>query len=148
MCRRCPARCGSLASLTPRTAEHGVGGGDKVALYLYNCVEYLIAQYAAFKLRAVAVNVNFRYLDAELAYVLDNSDSDVVVYHTSLSAVLERALPGARRVRSVVAVDDGGAALRVPGAVGFDDLIAASPPMARIARSGDDIYMLYTGGTT
>src|SRR2546425_840930 len=46
------------------------------------------------------------------------------------------------------AVDDGGAALPVPAAAGFDDLIAASAPMARIARSGDDVYMLYTGGTT
>src|SRR4051812_1691625 len=136
----------AAARFASALSERGVSKDGKVALHLFNCVEYLVAQYAAFKLRAVAVNVNFRYRDTELAYVLDNSDSDVVVSHTSLSPTLERALPNAPRVRSVVAVDDGGSA--VEGAERVDDLVAASAAMPRIERSGDDVYMLYTGGTT
>jgi fatty-acyl-CoA synthase len=136
----------AAARLATALSQRGVGKDSKVALHLFNSVEYLIAQYAAFKLRAAAVNVNFRYLDAELAYVLDNSDSEVVVSHTSLSPTLVRALPNAPRVHAVVAVDDGGSP--VEGAERFDDLVADSAPMPRIERSGDDLYMLYTGGTT
>jgi acyl-CoA synthetase (AMP-forming)/AMP-acid ligase II len=132
------------ARLATALAERGVGPDGKVALYLYNGPEYVIAQYAVFKLRAVAVNVNYRYLRDELAYVLDNSGSQVVVYHSSLAGPLAAALHPPRP--HLVAVDDGGAV--VEGSAMFDDLVTAPAPMARIERSGDDIYMLYTGGTT
>lgn len=128
--------------------DRGVGPGTKVGLLLYNCVEFLVAQYAVFKLRGVAVNVNYRYLGSELAYVLDNSDSEVVVYHTSLGPQLESALGlgVAADVRTLIAVDDGGPTLE--GSETMADLIASTDPAPRIDRPGDDVYMLYTGGTT
>ncbi|MCZ7628739.1 MAG: AMP-binding protein [Microthrixaceae bacterium] len=61
-------------------AERGVGIGDKVALYGYNGNEWIEAQWAAWKLRAVPVNVNYRYVEGELQYLLDNSDSVAVVH--------------------------------------------------------------------
>jgi acyl-CoA synthetase (AMP-forming)/AMP-acid ligase II len=136
------------ARLAQAFADRGVGPGTKVALLLYNGVDFLVAQYAVFKLRGVAVNVNYRYLGAELAYVLDNSDSEVVVYHTSLAPQLGSALvPGlAANVRTVVAVDDGGAPLE--GSEPMADLVTSTEPAPRIHRPGDDVYMLYTGGTT
>ena len=60
------------------------GPTRKVGLYLYNCNEYLEAQYGGFKMRGVPVNVNYRYLDDELAYLLDNADAEALVFHTSL----------------------------------------------------------------
>jgi fatty-acyl-CoA synthase len=145
------------ARLAAGLAARGVGPGDKVALLLHNGPEFTLAQYAVFKLRAVAVNVNFRYLPAELAYVLDNSDSVAVVSHTSLAGRLAEALAEVPGVRTVVAVDDadvapgaGGVDVRelLPGAELLDDLVAAHDPAPRVERPGDDTYMLYTGGTT
>jgi len=124
----------------------GVDEADKVALYLFNCPEYLIAQHGAFKHRAVPVNVNYRYLDDELVYLLDNSDARVLVFHTSLGACVARARDRLSTVRLFVEVDDGGA--HVDGAVGFEELLARHEPQVRKQRSPDDLYMLYTGGTT
>ena len=152
------------ARLAAALAARGVGPGDKVALLLHNGPEFTLAQYAVFKLRAVAVNVNFRYLPAELAYVLDNSDSVAVVFHASLAGRLAEALASVPGVRTLVAVDDGGVAPGgsggsrgsgradarevLPAAEPLDGLVAAHDPAPRTERPGDDTYLLYTGGTT
>ncbi len=65
--------------------DAGLGPDSKIALYMYNCNEYMEAHYAAFKMRGVAINVNYRYLDEELWYLLDNSDSEAIVFHRSLA---------------------------------------------------------------
>jgi fatty-acyl-CoA synthase len=124
----------------------GVGEGAKVALYLYNCPEYLIAQYGAFKHRAVPVNVNYRYLDDELVYLIENSDAEALVFHSSLSRCVERVRDQLTAIRLFVEVDDDGNHL--DGAWRFDDLLATHEPQPRKARLPDDLYMLYTGGTT
>ena len=124
----------------------GVGEGGKVGLYLHNCPEYLVAQHGAFKHRAVPINVNYRYLDDELVYLLDNSDAEVIVYNTSLADCVGRVRDRLPNVRLFVEVDDGGTHLE--GAVRFDDLLAAHDPQVRKERFADDLYMLYTGGTT
>nr|WP_195210475.1 AMP-binding protein [Actinomarinicola tropica] len=92
------------------------------------------------------VNVNYRYLDDELAYLIDNSDSEVLVFHTSLGDRVSRVVDRLPRLRLLVEVDDGGE--HVEGAVAFDELLDAHDPMPRLDRPGDDLYMLYTGGTT
>ncbi len=124
----------------------GVSEGAKVALYLHNCPEYLIAQYGAFKHRAVPINVNYRYLDDELAYLLDNCDAEVLVFNTSLAECVGRVRDQLAKVRLFVEVDDGG--VHLSGAVRFADLVATHQPQARKERAPDDLYMLYTGGTT
>ena len=117
-------------------------------MYLYNGTEYLETQFAGFKLRGVPINVNYRYLDDELWYLLDNADAQALVFHRSLGERVARVrdrLPG---LQLLVEVDDGGAGRAVDGAVAYEDLIAGHEPMARIDRPEDDVYMLYTGGTT
>ncbi|HEX5365861.1 MAG TPA: AMP-binding protein [Acidimicrobiales bacterium] len=128
-------------------AAAGLRPGAKVSLYLYNSPEYLVAQHGAFKARAVPVNVNYRYLGDELAYLLDDSGSEALVFHSSLGERVAAVAGRLPRLRLLIEVDDGGGH-HVDGAVAFDDLLAAHAPQPRIERPGDDLYMLYTGGTT
>ena len=125
----------------------GLGVDSKIGLYLYNGNEYLEAQFGAFKMRGVPVNVNYRYLDDELWYLLDNSDAEALVYHTSLADRVGRVVGRLPKLKLLIEVDDGGEH-HVDGALAYNDVIADHAPMPRIERSEDDIYMLYTGGTT
>jgi fatty-acyl-CoA synthase len=125
----------------------GLGTDSKIGLYLYNGNEYLEAQYGAFKMRGVPVNVNYRYLDDELWYLLDNSDAEALVFHTSLADRVGRVVGRLPKLKLLIEVDDGGEH-HVDGAVAYTDLLAANDPMPRIERSETDVYMLYTGGTT
>ena len=134
------------ARLAAAFAAAGLKRDSKVGLYLYNGPEYLESQFAAFKGRHVPVNVNYRYLDDELLYLLENSDAEALVFHRSLADRVERVRERAKDVRLWIEVDDGGDAL--PGASAYEDVIAAHDPAPRIARSEVDTYMLYTGGTT
>ncbi len=122
----------------------GVAPGSNVSLYLYNCPEYLVAQYGTFKHDCGPINVNYRYLDDELVYLVENSDSRVLVFHTSLGDRVARVKD--RLDVLLVEVDDGGE--HVDGAIGFDELLAGHDPQPRKARDPQGLYMLYTGGTT
>jgi fatty-acyl-CoA synthase len=125
----------------------GLGPGAKVSLFMYNCNEYMESQFGAFKMRGVPINVNYRYLDDELWYLLDNSDSEAIIFHSSLGDRVARVAERLPKLKLLIEVDDGGAG-QVPNALAFDDVIATTEPMERIERSEDDLYMLYTGGTT
>ncbi len=119
----------------------------KVALYLHNCPEYKEVQYAAAKVRGVVINVNYRYLEDELIYILDNSDSEVLFFHRKFServAAIRDRLP---KIKHYVQVDDG-STLSLAGAQAYEALIADHAPAARIQRSSKDTVINYTGGTT
>ena len=134
------------ARLAGALRDLGLGPDSKVAFYLYNCNEYLETLLAAFKLRAVPANVNYRYTADELAYQLENSDAEAVVFHGSLGERVDAVRDPNLKVRAAVQVDDGSPL--VDGALRYEDLIEAHEPMERIERSGDDLVFLYTGGTT
>ncbi len=134
----------------------GVGTGAKIAQYLYNSPEYMESYFAALKLRAVPVNVNYRYLDDELLYLLENSDSEVLLYHASLAERVARVRDRAPALKLLIEVADpdadraGGtstATASVDGAIRYKEAIAADPA-PRITRDGDDTTMIFTGGTT
>ncbi len=134
------------ARLASAWAEAGVGNGSKVACYLFNCVEYLESVYAAFKLSAIPVNVNYRYQERELLQLLDDAGADVLVFHASLAervAEAVRELPSLRMVVQVGVEQDP-----LPGAVPLDDLRATYGAVAPAERSGADELFMYTGGTT
>ncbi len=134
------------ARLASAFSAAGLGPDSKIALFLYNCPEYCEANYAGLKMRAVPVNVNYRYLDDELRYLLDNADAEAIVYHTSLAARIERVRGDLPLLKLLVEVDDGPG--HVDGAVAYDELLATHEPMARITRDERDLHILYTGGTT
>jgi fatty-acyl-CoA synthase len=135
------------ARLAAGLVAAGLTEGSKVALYLPNCPEYAEAQFAAFKLRAVPVNVNYRYMADELAYLLADSDAEAVVYDAGLADRVASARFRGDRVKLWIEVGDAGAP-RLDGAVPYEAVVVDHDPLPRATRSPDDAYILYTGGTT
>jgi acyl-CoA synthetase (AMP-forming)/AMP-acid ligase II len=124
--------------LANHLASRGVAAGGHVALYLENCPEYLEAMLAAFKLRAVPINVNHRYVAGELRYLLDDSDAVAVVTQPSLAATVTTVVAELPDVRFTL----------VTGADYEAALAAADATRSQGPRSSDDFYIMYTGGTT
>ena len=131
-------------------AAQGIGAGDKVGLYLYNCNEYLEGMLACFKVRAVPVNVNFRYVDEELSYILDNAEMAGCIHHREFVPHVAAVRTAAPKLKTLIAVDDGTAFDPATiGAIGYEAALAQGSPARDFAeRSDDDLFLLYTGGTT
>ncbi|WP_435277467.1 acyl-CoA synthetase [Rhodococcus yananensis] len=130
--------------------ERGVKPGDKVGIYSRNTVEAVEAMVAVFKIRAVMININYRYVENELQHIFDDSDMVALIHERRYSDKVENVLPGHPLVATVVVVDDG-TDLDYSGYGGVDyerALAGTSPERDFGERSPDDIYMLYTGGTT
>lgn len=124
----------------------GINPGAKVAFYLYNSNEYTEALFATIKARGVHVNVNYRYTEDELAYILENSDAEVLIFHGVLAKQVAKVKEQATGLRTLIQVDDGSELL--DGAQAYETIIADNEPQVRQVRSGDDQWFLYTGGTT
>lgn len=135
------------ASLPPLSS-----GQDHVALYLHNSNEYLEAMLGAFKARTVPFNVNYRYVAEELRYVLHDAAARAIVFHSRFAPVLSAVLGELPALQLLLQVPDRSGHPLLPGALWYEDALAAQP--ATLERdlveswSGDDLYMLYTGGTT
>jgi acyl-CoA synthetase (AMP-forming)/AMP-acid ligase II len=136
--------------LANHLAASGVKAGDHVGLYLYNGSEYIEGYFAAYKLRAVPINVNYRYVEAELRYLFDNADLVGLVHGREFVPRIAAVKPECPKLVACVAVDDGSDAdLGAIGAVEYEAALAAASPARDFpARSEDDLYILYTGGTT
>ncbi len=100
------------------------------------------------KLRAVSAPVNFRYRAAELAFLLENADAEVLVYRRGLGERVAEARAALPLLRLLVEIDDGSETPRLDGAIGYEEFIGAHDPLPRVERSGDDFMLWYTGGTT
>ncbi|HZU73628.1 MAG TPA: acyl-CoA synthetase [Acidimicrobiales bacterium] len=136
---------GVAATLLARGARHQ----DKVAQYLYNGPEYLESMFGIFKAGLVPVNTNYRYADDELVYLWDNADAVAVVFHGTFAERIDALRPRLPGVATWLWVDDGSG--QCPEwALPYEEATAAAEGRvsAPWGRSGDDIYMLYTGGTT
>jgi len=135
------------ARLATALEAAGLKPDSKVGLYAYNSNEYLEAQFGVFKMRGVPVNVNYRYTEHELIYLLDNADAEALVFDAQFGPRVAEILPKLPALKLLVEIDDG-SGQHLDSAKRLEDLIAESPPRPRIAYAEDDIYMLYTGGTT
>ncbi|MFM2183517.1 MAG: hypothetical protein RJB61_1811 [Actinomycetota bacterium] len=129
--------------------EHGAGHQDKVAQYLYNCPEYLESMFGLYKAALVPVNTNYRYTDDELVYLWDNADAVAVVFHSSFAERCARVRNRLPKVRTWLCVDDTRS--ECPDwAIPYESAAtsASSRTVPSWGRSPDDLYILYTGGTT
>ncbi|HTN99452.1 MAG TPA: AMP-binding protein, partial [Microthrixaceae bacterium] len=136
-------------ALAAHLLNNGASHQDKIALYVYNCPEYMEGCFAAYKASLVPVNTNYRYLDDELAYLWDNADAVAVIFHGSFVQRVDSVrarLPG---VKQWIWVDDGSEPCP-EWADSYEEIVAK--PSDRVVpaegRSGDDVTMIYTGGTT
>jgi fatty-acyl-CoA synthase len=129
--------------------DAGVAEQDKVAQYLYNCPEYIESMFAAFKAGLVPINTNYRYQDDELVYLWDNADCVAVVFHGAFADTIERIRSRVPRVATWLWVDDGSGP-RPEWAVAYEGAAASHPEQVEApwGRDGDQLVMLYTGGTT
>ena len=134
------------ARLAGALAQHGIGRDDAIGAYLFNCPEYLEVFFGALKIRAVPANINYRYTSDELLALVNNSEAKVLFFDTMLrdrvASIVDRA-PG------VLLVEVGGTGESViPGALAYENMLAEAESAARIHRDEDDVFLVYTGGTT
>ena len=141
-----------------RLAHHllaaGVSAGDHIGIYAWNRAEWIESMLAAYKARAVPININYRYVEDELRYIFDNADLVALVFERSFTPKVAAVLPDLPRLRHLVVLEDGGGDgsdrdTSAIGAVPYESALAkASPDRDFDTRSPDDLYILYTGGTT
>ena len=128
--------------------ELGCRPESKVAVYSWNRVEWAELFFGSFKARVIPINVNYRYVAHELEYLFDNSDSEVVVFERGFAPIIDEIRSKLSKVRAFVVMEDG-SDHPAPWATSYEELVAAqSPEPFDNGRSGDDLYFLYTGGTT
>ncbi|MBY4573523.1 acyl-CoA synthetase [Gordonia paraffinivorans] len=140
-------------ALAHKLRELGVKPGDRVGLYSRNTIESVEAMVAVFKARAVMVNVNYRYVEPELEHIFTDSGMKVLIHERRYSERVCNTLPKSPSIEHRIAIEDGSSAdLCCAGhgdAIRYEDAIAESSAARDFEeRSDDDLYMLYTGGTT
>jgi fatty-acyl-CoA synthase len=126
-------------------------GQDHLGIYLYNGNEYLEAMLGAFRARVAPFNVNYRYVEDELLYLLDNAGCRALVYHDTFAPTLAAILDRLPALEVLIQVADNSGHDLLPGAVEYEAALASVDPAtgpATPAPSPDDLYVLYTGGTT
>jgi acyl-CoA synthetase (AMP-forming)/AMP-acid ligase II len=129
-------------------AGHEVGQ-DLLGLYAYNGNEFVESLLGAFQARVAPFNVNFRYVKSELQYLLADSGATALVYHAAFAPRVAEVLPELSRLRVLIQIADGSGNDLVHGAVDYDRIIRSSPSQPPpVQHSPDDLYVLYTGGTT
>ncbi|WP_421108893.1 acyl-CoA synthetase [Streptomyces sp. NEAU-S77] len=142
-----------LDAAANRLAHHlrdsGIAPGEHVGLHLFNGVEYLQTVLACLKIRAVPVNVNYRYVEDELVYLYRDADLTALVYDAEFGDRVAAALPRTDTLRHLVQVGAGEGTSGAPGAVPFAEAEASGSAGRGFApRSADDRFIIYTGGTT
>lgn len=135
-------------------ASRGIGAGDHVGIYAKNSVEHVVALLAVFKIRAVAINVNYRYVENELNYLFDNSDMVALLHERPYAGLVAKTAPQHEKLNTVVAMPDptdpdNADDISSYGGISWDEALAGQSADRDFGeRSPDDLYIVYTGGTT
>ncbi|MSW30104.1 MAG: AMP-binding protein, partial [Actinobacteria bacterium] len=138
-----------LGSHTDRSAlENWQSGQDHVALYLHNCPEYIEGMVGSYAARLAPFNVNYRYVAEELRYLLADSQARVIIFHSAFAATLDAIRAELPELQLLLQVDDGSGTALLEGAEWYEEVLASAPLLPIPTPSPDDLYILYTGGTT
>ncbi len=130
--------------------SRGIGRGDHIGTYMYNSVEYVTTMIAAFKISAVPININYRYVEDELAYLFGNADLKAVVHHREFAERIARVQGRCADLNLFISVEDGsGVSTDAIGSIDFESAVAQGAEARDFSgRSNDDLFIIYTGGTT
>lgn len=124
-------------------------GQDHLGIYLYNGNEYLEGMVGAYKARVAPFNVNYRYVESELIYLLNDADCHGLIYHAHFAPTLQKIRAELPHLRLLLQVADESGHALLPGAIDYEDALRqSSEERPAVEWSGDDLYILYTGGTT
>ncbi len=128
----------------------GIKKGSHIGIYAFNCIEWLEIMLGAYKLCAIPININYRYVEEELKYLIDNADMEAVFYQKQFGAKLNNIKDDLPILKDFICInDDTNDDDIINNSFDFEGLIAnESESRLTIERSGDDKYILYTGGTT
>jgi acyl-CoA synthetase (AMP-forming)/AMP-acid ligase II len=123
-------------------------GQDHLAVYLHNCPEYLESMVGAYAARVAPFNVNYRYVAEELRYLLADSGARAIVFHSAFAPTLQAIRADLPDLQVLLQVRDESVNELLPGAEWYEEALASAPPFVPLEVSADDLYILYTGGTT
>jgi acyl-CoA synthetase (AMP-forming)/AMP-acid ligase II len=131
-------------------SSQGIKAGDHVGLFMYNCSEYLEGMMACFKIRAVPINVNYRYVGEELSYIFTNADMVACIHGREFIPTIENIRGLVPDLKTFICVnDESDFDLASLGAVDYEEALSSQSSVRDFGpRSGDDLFILYTGGTT
>jgi acyl-CoA synthetase (AMP-forming)/AMP-acid ligase II len=127
----------------------GIGAGDHVGLHLYNGHEFVEAMLALLKLRAVGININYRFVGPEVRYMIEDADLVGIITQRRFIPIVNEANRGLKPLKALVVIDDGSDANSEQESIEYETAMAQGSEERRFGpRSGDDLYIIYTGGTT
>jgi 3-oxocholest-4-en-26-oate---CoA ligase len=126
-----------------------ISQGSHIGIYAFNCIEWLEIMLGAYKLCAIPININYRYVEEELKYLMNNADIEAIFFHQQFSNKLNNIADALPLLKTYVSINDGSDAKSDLVCVDYEALIEhESEEQVPQLRSGDDQYILYTGGTT
>ena len=128
----------------------GIKKGSHIGIYAFNCIEWLEVMLGAYKLCAIPININYRYVEEELKYLIDNADMEAVFYHKQFGAKLNNIKNDLPVLKNFICINDDSKGEDVVNeSYDFEKLIVdEDESRLMVERSGNDKYILYTGGTT
>ncbi|MGB5813256.1 MAG: acyl-CoA synthetase [Polyangiales bacterium] len=127
----------------------GISQGDHVGLHLFNGHEFVEAILALFKIRAVGINVNYRFVGPEVRYMVENADLVGVITQRRFLPVVDEAMEGLPPLKALLVIEDGADAVSNQESAEYESALAqGSEERDFEPRSGEDLYIIYTGGTT
>ena len=133
--------------LAHHLAANGIGERQHVAIYAYNSIEFVETMLAAYKLRAVPINVNYRYVEDELVYLYDNADVVATVFQDEFCARIAAVRDRLPMLQHLIVFGDR--PCDIDGVVRYEEALAGASPERDFGERDDgDLYILYTGGTT
>lgn len=129
--------------------SRGIGAGDHVGLHLFNGHEFVEAILALFKIRAVGININYRFVAPEVRYMIENADLKGIITQRRFVPVINDASEGLEPFKALIVIEDGADAVTNQESTEYETAkTQGSEERGFEPRSGDDLYIIYTGGTT
>ena len=128
----------------------GIKKGSHLGIYAFNCIEWLEIMLGAYKLCAIPININYRYVEEELKYLIENADMEAFFFHKQFSKKIKNISTHLPLLKNYISIEDGlDSKEEMASALDFELLIEhESKERIPVKRSGDDRYIIYTGGTT